>query len=54
MVMNKSDYVIKMLELINDETTYRKFLTSFAQHKATEFKKEERKILTKSESVKPL
>ncbi|XP_076045792.1 KRAB-A domain-containing protein 2-like [Oratosquilla oratoria] len=38
-VMNKSSYVEKMHELLNDENTYKKMPTGFAQQEADEFKK---------------
>ncbi|XP_076036062.1 uncharacterized protein LOC143022012 [Oratosquilla oratoria] len=51
-VMNKSSYVEKMHELLNDENTYKKMPTGFAQQEADEFKKKARKILSRTKKGK--
>ncbi|XP_076059674.1 uncharacterized protein LOC143036311 [Oratosquilla oratoria] len=53
-VMNKVDYDNKMLELLNDKDTYKKMDTGFAQQEADKFKKNARKILTRSKKGKEL
>ncbi|XP_076028554.1 uncharacterized protein LOC143017676 [Oratosquilla oratoria] len=53
-VMNKVDYDNKMLELLNDKETYKKMDTGFAQREADKFKKNARKILSRSKKGKEL
>ena len=44
-VINQSDYIEKTLHLLNNEGTYNKKDTGFAQQKANEFKEKARKTL---------
>lgn len=53
-VMDKNDYINKMMDLLNDATTYEKKDIGYAISEARTFDKEVRKILRKSERGKKL
>ena len=52
--MNKTDYVNKMMELLNDNNTYERMPDGYAEREAVKFKTEVRKILRKTERGKKL
>lgn len=53
-IMNKSDYVEKMCDLLDDETTYEKMNAGYADNEAKKFKSAVRKILVRTEKGKKL
>ena len=53
-VMNKNDYVEKMLLLLNDGTTYESKTEGYAKREAEKFKVEARRILRKTERGKKM
>ena len=48
--MNKTDYVNKMMDLLNDNNTYERMPNGYAEREAIKFKMEVRKILRKTET----
>ena len=54
MILDKMDYINKMNDLLNDTETYRETRNGFTLEKATEFTKEARTILSKTDKGKLL